>query len=127
MKDLSNPLEYGAPFHAILRDYFSKIQIENYKIKPYFIIGNVEKPTVSHPTYNLSQITDGTKPSFQHKKIVNWSLPKMIFLPQDYKNHSFMKTHILLMYSFVDFLANQNHLEAWNSFGSRPISWIAAR
>ena len=46
MKDLSNPLEYGAPFQAILRDYFSKIQIENYKIKPYFIIGNVEKPAV---------------------------------------------------------------------------------
>ena len=43
MKDLSNPLEYGAPFQAILRDYFSKIQIENYKIKPYFIVGNVEK------------------------------------------------------------------------------------
>ena len=43
MKDLSNPLEYGAPFQAILRDYYSKFQIENYKIKPYFIIGNVEK------------------------------------------------------------------------------------
>ena len=43
MKDLSNPLEYGAPFQAILRDYFSKFKIENYKIKPYFIIGNVPK------------------------------------------------------------------------------------
>ena len=80
-----------------------------------------------YPALNIPQLTDGTKPSFQHKKIVNWSLPKMIFLLQDYKNHSFMKTHILLMFSFVVFLANQNHLETWKSFGSRPIYWIATR
>ena len=42
MKDLLNPLEYGAPYQAILRDYYSKFQIKNYKTKPYFIIGNAE-------------------------------------------------------------------------------------
>ena len=43
MKDLSNPLEYGAPYQAILRDYYSKFEIPNYNVKPYFVIGKVGK------------------------------------------------------------------------------------
>ena len=63
MKDLSNPLEYGAPYQAILRDYYSKFQIKNYKTKPYFIIGNAENAILVQFFSKLEY--------FQHKKTVN--------------------------------------------------------